>query len=402
MMKQLKGGGVMQQYEYSISSTGNLLCDILSSFGLLELLLMSDPLADVECRLGHYNMLRVKSEIRKEDLEESILKNLIILSKSDQIKQNLNFTINTGKGRELAYEVLRHLIDERIKNVFSLDSFKPIKKIGKSKELDTLYLSIFPIYGKGSKRYDSTMIGESVRATPEIIVSYMIGLAFYTISWREKIGDATGRIHLSLFPPIGILVRKDYIRTLRRIAILHSTEDSRWYINNCLEDMPKLVLPIAVLVNLDISILRYLRKIHPPQIILFDIEQRGRKAAEESRLYRIYDTTLFLDFFLGLGEQIYEAKEYISSLIRLRGSERIKNSEVMGMIDSLLLELSYAILNRDSNKLIRVLFESGRLEDRVGRELKEELVRKIYKPKPDLSYKMVEYLLKGPEGVRLL
>ncbi|MCQ5340559.1 MAG: hypothetical protein NO483_02465 [Candidatus Methanomethylicia archaeon] len=349
-------------------------------------------------------MLRVKSEIRKEDLEESILKNLITLSKSDQIRQNLNFTINTGKGRELAYEVLRHLIDERIKNVFSLDSFKPIKKIGKSKELDTLYLSIFPIYGKGLKRYDSTMIGESVRATPEVIVSYMIGLALYTISWREKIGDVTSRIHLSLFPPLGVLVRKDYIRTLRRMAILYSTEDSRWYINNCLEGLPKLALPMAILANLDVSTLMYLKKIHPPQIILFDIEQRGGRA-EESRLYRIYDTTIFLDFFLGLSEQIHEAKEYILSLIKLRGSEKVKKSEkseLRNIVDSFLLELSYAILNRDSNKLIRVLFESGRLEDRVGGELKEELVRKIYKPKPDLSYKMVEYLLKGPERVRLL
>ncbi|MCC6019205.1 MAG: hypothetical protein LM601_09250 [Candidatus Verstraetearchaeota archaeon] len=398
----------MQQYEYSISSTGNLLCDILSSFGLLELLLMSDPIADVECRLGHYNMLRIKSEIKKEDLEESILKNLITLSKSDQIKQNLNFRVNTGKKyktRELAYEVLRYLIDERIKNVFSLDSFKPIKKIGKSKELDTLYLSIFPIYGKGLKRYDSTMIGESVRATPEVIVTYMIGLALYTISWKEEIGDTASRIHLSLFPPLGVLVRKDYIRTLRRMAILYSTEDSRWYINNCLEGLPKLALPMAILANLDVSTLMYLKKIHPPQIILFDIEQRGGRAAEESRLYRIYDTTVFLDFFLGLSEQIHEAKEYILSLIKLRGSEKVKKSEkseLRNIVDSLLLELSYAILNRDSNKLIRVLFESGKLEDRVGGKLKEELVRRLHKPKPDLSYKMVEYVLKGPEGIRLL
>jgi hypothetical protein len=400
-MKQLNGGEVMQLYEYLIPSTGNLLNDILSSFGLLELLLMSDPLVDVECRLGHYDMLRVKSTMKREDLEESILKNLNTLLKSEQIRQNLNFTINTGKGRELAYEVLHHLIDGRIKNVFSLDAFKPIKKTGKSKELDTLYLSIFPIYGKGSKHYDSTMTGESVRATPEIIVSYMIGLALYTISWREKMGDAMSRIHLSLFPPIGTLVHEKYIRTLRRIAILHSTEDSRWYINNCLEDLPKLVLPLAILANFDISILRYLKRIHPPQLILFDIEQRRGKA-EESRLYRIYDTTVFLDFFLGLGEQIYEAKEYILSLIRLRGSEGVKKSELRSMLDSLLLELSYAILNRDSSKLIRVLFESGRLKDKLGGELREELIRRVYKPKPDLSCRMVEYLLKGSEGVRLL
>ena len=398
----------MQRYEYSIPSTGNLLCDILSSFGLLELLLISDPLADMECCLGHYDILRVKSEMEKEDLEENILKSLIALSKSEQIKHNLNFTVNTGKKyktRELAYEVLCHLIDEQIKNVFSLDAFKPIKKTRKSRELGTLYLSIFPIYGKGSKHYDSTMTGESVRATPEVIVSYMIGLAFYTISWREEIRDAASRIHLSLFPPLGVLVRKDYIRTLRRMAILYSTEDSRWYINNCLEGLPKLALPMAVLANLDVSTLMYLKKIHSPQIILFDIEQRGGRAAEESRLYRIYDTTIFLDFFLGLGEQIHEAKEYILSLIKLRGSEKVKKSErseLRNIVDSLLLELSYAILNRDSNKLIKVLFESGRLEDRVGGELKEELVRKIYKPKPDLSYRMVEYLLKGPEGVRLL
>jgi len=386
----------MQQYEYLIPSTGNLLSDILSSFGLLELLLMSDPLIYVEYHLGHYNMLRVRSEVKREDLEENILKNLNTLSKSERIKQNLNFTINTGKGRpEPAYEILRRLIDERMKNIFSLNAFRSIRKTKKSKELDTFYLSIFPIYGKGSKGYDNMMAGEeSARATPEIIVSYMVGLALYTISWREKIGDAVSRIHLSLFPPLGRLVHKNYIRTLRRIAILHSTEDSQWYINNCLENLPRLVLPLAVLANLDISILRYLKRIHSPQLILFNVERPRGRAAEASRLYKVRDITVFLDFFLGLNEQIYEAKEYILSLIKLRGSREVKKSELVGMIDSLLLELSYAILNRDINKLIRVLFETERLEDRVGKELKEELRRNIYKPSFDLSCAItVRYLL---------
>jgi hypothetical protein len=394
------GEKLMQQYEYLIPSTGNLLSDILSSFGLLELLLMSDPLIDVEYRLGHYNMLRVRSEVKREDLEENILKNLNTLSKSERIKQNLNFTINTGKGRpEPAYEILRRLIDERMKNIFSLNAFRSIRKTKKSKELDTFYLSIFPIYGKGSKGYDNVMAGEeSARATPEIIVSYMIGLALYTISWREKIGDAVSRIHLSLFPPLGRLVHKNYIKTLRRIAILHSTEDSQWYINNCLKNLPKLVLPLAVLVNLDISILRYLKKIYPPQLMLFNVERLRGRAAEASRLYRVHDTTVFLDFFLGLNERIYEAKEYILSLIKLRGSREVKNSELASIIDSLLLELSYAILNRDINKLIRVLFETERLENRVGRELKEELRRNIYKPSFDLSCAItVRYLLEESE-----
>jgi hypothetical protein len=338
--------------------------------------------------------------MKREDLEENILKNLNALSKSERIKQNLNFTINTGKGRpEPAYEILRHLIDERMKNVFSLNAFRPIRKTKKSKELDTFYLSIFPIYGKGSKSYDNVMAGEeSARATPEIIVSYMIGLALYTISWREKIGDAVSRIHLSLFPPLGRLVHKNYIKTLRRIAILHSTEDSQWYINNCLENLPRPILPLAILVNLDISILRYLKKIYPPQLMLFNVERLRGRAAEASRLYRVHDTTVFLDFFLGLNERIYEAKDYILSLIKLRGSREVKGSELVGIIDSLLLELSYAILNRDINKLIRVLFETERLENRVGRELKEELRRNIHKPSFDLSCAItVRYLLEESE-----
>lgn len=371
-------------YEYIVPSVGDLLADALCSLGLFKLMLMTDPLIRVEYNLGHYEMLHVKSRKDPQDFERGILKNLNSLLGDAYIKQQLNFRVNTGRGLKPAFEVLKDLL--RNMGSFSLSAFEPIVK-KERKELVTFYLSILPVYGKGLKKYDDKMEGKSAKANPEVVASYMVGLAYYTICWEENIS----RLHLVLIPPLGKHVDKNYLLAITRVITLYSTEGGRRYING-LKVLPRLALPLAVLTRLDLAVIELLHELYPPEVLVFDVEHVGRKAAETSRLYERYNTAAILRFLLSLGEWMHDVKEYISSLVNVRGYGEVQNTELPGLIDSILLKLTLAIINSDADMLNEALFETLRLRSK----LKEDYLRyinRIYMPTNVVTNAMVKSLL---------
>ncbi|MDW8004957.1 MAG: hypothetical protein RMI04_09125 [Thermofilaceae archaeon] len=355
-------------YEYIIPSVGNLLADALCSLGLFKLILMTEPLIKVECNLGHYEMLRIKSRRKPQVLESEVLKNLNSLLESEQVKQQLNFRVNTGKGSKPAFEVLKDLL--RSMSSFSLSAFEPIAKKERKERrgFTTFYLSLLPVYGKGLEKYDGKMEGTSAIAKPEVIASYMIGLAYYTVRWEEGVS----RLHLALIPPLGKRVDENYLLAITRVITLYSTEEGRRYING-LKALPRLALPLAVLAKLDLAVINVLHELHPPEALVFDVERVGGKAAETSRLYEQYNTAAILRFFLSLGEWMHDIKEHISSLVNVRGYREVENTELPGLIDSILLRLTLAIINRDADMLNGALFETLRLRDR----LKEDCLKYV-------------------------
>ncbi|MEM1674839.1 MAG: hypothetical protein QXI56_08225 [Candidatus Bathyarchaeia archaeon] len=351
-------------YQYKIPSVGNLLADSLCTLGLFKLMLMADPLIKVECNLGHYEMLRVKSRRKPQDFEKEILRNINDLVKSEFVKQRLWFSVNMGKSSKPAFEVLSNLLREM--SSFSLSAFEPIIK-GKRKglmELKTFYLSVLPVYGKGLEVYDGGMAGESAMAKPEVIVSYMIGLAYYTVCLEED----GSRLHLALIPPLGKHVDEKYLLTINRAIALYFTEEGRIYING-LKVLPKLTLPLAMLAKLDLATIELLHELYPPEILVFDVERARGKVAETSRLYERYNTAAILRFFLNLGECMHHVKEYISSLINVCGYREVQDTELPSLIDSILLRLTLAIINSDADMLNGALFETLRLRERVKESL---------------------------------
>lgn len=354
--------------EYIINSTGNLLSDALCSLGLFRLILMADPSIKVECSLGSHKILRIRSLLSSKELEEGILNSLKKLVEDEWMSQRLGFRVNTGRGRPSAIEELRRLVGTM--KTFSLDAFRRIIKASKGKakkeNLETFYLSLCPIYGKGHKKYDGEMDADaSARASKEIVVSYMVGLA-NTICWEVN-GKTKKRMHLALIPPPGKLVNEDYLRAIVRVNALYSTEESIKYIAG-LGELPRLALPLAILSKLDLGIM-VLFEHCPPGILIFDVEiEKG--GGETSRLYEYYDTAAALRFLLGLGERMLDAKEYLSSLVSVHGIMGVRGTELQGMIEAILLELSLAIINSDPDGAIRALFESMRLKDKVSSELK--------------------------------
>lgn len=373
-------------YEYVIPSTGNFLVDAFCSLGLFRLMLMTDPLIKVEYSLGRYELLRVRSLMKPGDFENGILENLNKLVKDERTKQRLRFRINTGKGRIPAFNVLEDLIKSM--NTFSPSAFQPITKesSGKSK---TFYLSILPVYGKGLEKYDRGMIDESAKTTCEVMASYMIGLAYYTISWEEIIAETRNRLHLALIPPPGRIVNEDYLFAITRVITLYFTEENCEYIHG-LKRLPRLTLPLAVLARLDLAIMEFFHEFYPPEILIFDVES-GIRGGETSRLYERYNTATVLEFFLGLGERMHYAKEYVSSLVNVHGMGRVQNTELQGLIESILLELSLAILNSDANGVIRALFDSVKLKDRVSHGMKP-YANMIYLPIREVTGDMVSSL----------
>ncbi|MEM4488608.1 MAG: hypothetical protein QXK88_07425 [Desulfurococcaceae archaeon] len=372
-------------YQYKISSVGNLLADTLCSLGLFKLMLMVDPLIKVECNLGHYEMLCVKSRKKPQDFEKEILRNLNDLVESEFVRQHLWFRVNTGRGLKPAFEVLADLL--RKMGSFSFSAFEPITKGGRKETMETFYLSVLPVYGKGLEEYDGGMAGESARAKPEVIASYMIGLAYYTVCLEEN----GSRLHLALIPPLGKRVDERYLLTINRAIVLYFTEEGRRYING-LKALPKLTLPLAVLAKLDLATIGLLHELYPPEILVFDIERTGRKAAETSRLYGRYNTAAILRFFLSLGEWMHHVKEYISSLINIRGYREVKDTELPSLIDSILLKLTLAIINSDADMLNGALFETLRLKDRVKERLSTYIDR-IYILNNKATSAMVKSLL---------
>lgn len=373
-------------HEYVIPSTGSVLGDALCSLGLFRLMLMTDPLLRVKCSLGRYELLRVRSLMKPRDFENGILENLNRLVKDERTKQLLRFRINTGKGRIPAFNVLEDLINSM--DTFSLSAFRPITKEGGGK-FETFYLSVLPVYGKGLEKYDRGMIGESARTTCEVIASYMIGLAYYTISWEEVIAETRNRLHLALIPPPSKLVNEDYLFAITRVITSYFTEENYEYING-LNGLPRLTLPLAVLARLDLAIMEFFHEFHPPEILIFDVESEIR-GGETSRLYERYNTATVLEFFLGLGERMHYAKEYVSSLVNVHGMGRVQNTELQGLIESILLELSLAIINSDANGVIRALFDSVKIKDRVSHEMKP-YANMIYLPIREVTGDMVSSL----------
>ncbi|MCR8453601.1 MAG: hypothetical protein NDP13_01255 [Crenarchaeota archaeon] len=407
-------------YQYEIRSVGNLLADAFCSLGLFKLMLMVDPLIKVECNLGHYEILRIKSRRKPQDFEEEILRNLKDLVKSEFIRQQLEFEVNTGKtknGRgptKPAFEVLE---DDLLRNMssFSFSAFKPIEKKHKGTKkkerggtMKTFYLSVLPVYGSGLEAYDDETKNVPAMATPEVIVSYMIGLAYYTVcfeengsrlhlasikrksSKRESRKKAQSRLHLALIPPLGKRVDERYLLTINRAIALYFTEEGRMYING-LKKLPKLTLPLAVLAKLDLATIELLHEPYPPEILVFNVERAGKeKKAETSRLYERYNTTAILRFFLSLGEWMHHVKEYVLSLIKVRGYEKVQGTELSSLIDSILLKLTLAIINSDADLLNGALFETLRLKDRVEKKL-STYVNKIYM----LNYKATSAMVKS-------
>ena len=128
-----------------------------------------------------------------------------------------------------------------------------------------------------------------------------------------------------------------------------------------------------MLAKLDLTIIELLHELYPPEILVFDVERAGRKVAETSRLYERYNTAAILRFFLSLGEWIHHVKEYTSSLINVRGYREVQDTELPGLIDSILLRLTLSIINSDADMLNGALFETLRLRDKV----KEDLLRYV-------------------------
>lgn len=371
-------------HECIVRSTGNLLVDALCSLGLFRLMLMTDPLIKVECNLGHYEVLRIKSRKEPQDLERGILENLNKLLEDERTKQQLNFRINMGGPRPPAIEVLKNLV--RGMHSFSFSAFEPIVKKGRE-GLATFYLSVLPVYGKGLEKYDDGMEGKSASANFEVITSYMIGLAHYTIRWEEDVG----RVHLALIPPLGKRVDEKYLSVLTRAVTLYFTEEGRRYVNG-LKALPRLILPLAILAKLDLAVIEILHELYPPEVLVFDIERLAGRAAETSRLYERYNTNPVLRFFLSLGEWIFEAKEYITSLINVRGYREVQNTELSGLIDSILLSLTLAIINNDANMMNVALFETLRLRDRSKKEYLKYIDR-IHIPSDEVTSAMIRNLL---------
>ncbi|MCR8489030.1 MAG: hypothetical protein NDP23_05735 [Crenarchaeota archaeon] len=388
-------------YQYEIRSVGNLLADAICSLGLFKLMLMVDPLIKVECNLGHYEILRIKSRKKPQDFEEEILRNLKDLVKSEFIRQQLEFKVNTGKienGRgptKPAFEVLE---DDLLRNMssFSFSAFKPIEKKHKGTKkkerggtMKTFYLSVLPVYGSGLEAYDHETKNVPAMATPEVIVSYMIGLAYYTVRFEEN----GSRLHLALIPPLGKRVDERYLLTINRAIALYFTEEGRMYING-LKKLPKLTLPLAVLAKLDLATIELLHEPYPPEILVFNVESAGKgRAAGTSRLYERYNTTAILRFFLSLGEWMHHVKEYVSSLIKVRGYEEVQGTELSSLIDSILLKLALAIINSDADLLNEALFETLRLKDRVEKKL-STYVNEIYMLNNKATSAMVKSLLR--------
>jgi len=370
---------------YVVKSTGDLLTDALCCLGIFELALKVDPFIKGSCTLGRAEILRLKTEITKQDFEVKLLGELMELSRDPAIQDILSFRVNTGRRDKKfvpAHEILANSV-KKIIGGLKEESFKPLLK-AKKKDLETFYMSINPIYGKGLRKYDKAMDGLSEAGTPEIITAYLVGLALHTIKWEEREEKTTKRVHLLVTPPIGSEVNENYLKALRRLSILYSTEDAYAYFRS-LENVPRSVLPVVVLAYFDFSLLSVMSNI-PPHLMVFDVEEE-RGGGQASRLYKSFSTNAFFSFFMRLGADVHEVKEYIKSLVRAR-----RRNEARSLIDSILIDLSGAIANGDAMRFNKALYASFSIEERLKEDLKKYV--KLEKLRSKVAGKAVACLLR--------
>ncbi|MBC7092280.1 MAG: hypothetical protein H5T50_10315 [Nitrososphaeria archaeon] len=365
-----------------IKGTGNILLDAVCSLGLFESLFRIKPTIQFKLMIGSLNPIEVIG-LHRDDL--SFLKNAFKkIYEEERLKLALSSKINIGGGKgsnpfcpptEYFRKLMGEIIDEELYNLesgFILE--KADRNKAKSKKLVLLPMSLMPIYGKGLNIWDAKPSPYSMYSNRLLVLTYMIGLAYYSITYESEKADLREKFYVILAPPFNQEIGEEYLMGLRRITNIFMNYTEEKEIKYLFSNVPSKVLPLLIFSTLDISTLSTFLK-YPPQLITFSIEKR-RSGGEAVRKFELISSTATIHFLYCMGEEIYPFKIFIRELLA-----QTQINELSSLAIDALINMANAIQYKNSNKLLLAYYVANLLKEKSDRRIKipnqECLVRAI-------------------------
>jgi len=351
-----------------IPSTGYPLLDSLISYGIFELILRVDPLANVHRPpLNTGKCLVVKSRVDDISAFRRLIEyELRKLSNSPDFQERLIDLVNVGGPRLPAHEVL-------IRYLKSMEAFNegdilaPIKG-RRGKANSTLYMIFIPVFGKGIRVYDSVYDPKRTVASPITNALSLIGLAFYSVKSRSREARIERILRYAIaFPPSVAVNGRVFLVVRRAIQLLEGNPDSRRVIER-LAYVPNRLVPLILFSQLDLLSLRTFVDVDPT-IVAIGIERSTRGGMESARPFNEYSALDVCRFLVELGEAAWEFKQLITGLTLTYLYGQISDAL------SVLLEIHSSIVNRDASLFSRALYGVQKIREMCQRE--ENLLRML-------------------------
>ncbi|MEM3871801.1 MAG: hypothetical protein QXE05_04520 [Nitrososphaeria archaeon] len=357
-----------------IKGTGNLLLDALSTLGLCEILFRIKPSIRFKINLGSSEPMEI-TNLNKDELK-LLRKGIEEIRKEKRLRETLP-KINKKKlvpAIEFFENVYGNISDVEFSN---LDQGFILEKT-RNKKLELLSMSLMPLYGKGANKWNSRPSDYSMYASRLLVLTYIIGLAYYSIPYSHHESGLIERSYVILTPPLGQEVEEEYVMSLRRVASIYLNTDEGKLVRALLYKAPLTTLPLLIFSTLDVSTLSIF--IEPsPQLILFTIESKLKGKGEAVRRIEFMSSTSVLKFLYNMGEEVYSFKLLIHELLK-----QTTSPELSSLALEALLNMASAIEYSKPDKLLLAYY--------IANSLRERTEDKLWIPDSDCLTKAIEVL----------
>jgi len=350
-------------HRWNVRGTGIFPLDSTCALGLFEIAHRADPLCKATITLNQEIILKIKFGVTQNELQQRLGKVLSEMRELREIFSRLKFKVNVGKRRLTVKEVFDRIVEGLdISKLVNPQLLAPIKE--RRKGVQTLYMSLMPLYGKGLRLWDEGQSGESARVNDLTLLSYLLGLVFYGLQFTAE----GARTHVVFAPALDVAVDETYAYCIRRMAnYLVTTWEMRKYVSN-LRDVPTVALLLAVLSQLDLPSLTFLSDCGV-NLWLFTHE-RDPRGGERITNCELLSSGPLIPFLYRLHEHYYDFKRCINAQCAL-----LDKKEVKQLLRSILVDIARSILDRSPDRMILAL---RALRDR-------ELMKQLFLPGMDAA-----------------
>ena len=332
--------------DVEFTTTGNSLIDLLCYYGLFELALRVEPSCRVEFDLHSPIVMRIRTRYPSQIFEQKLAEETQSLK--EEICRKIPYKLDVDFFRSLA---------ERCERSLSLARLNVRKGAGKRGEGALLPMRVFPTYGKGLRTYDSPMQGVVTRATPELVLLYLLGLTLYSLNWEFQ----AGRERRMRFFTIAPTARVDgvFLCGIRRAFVrVYGTTEARRYLYSLREvDVPLKVVPLALLTMLDYG----LASVFSSGINSMIFGTEGTPPRIACRTYGEFNSTALVSFISKLGPSSYAFRELVYSLVRCLSLNELRSSVL-----TILIDIARSIAEGNVDLLIGALHKVHGLKDQTA------------------------------------
>jgi hypothetical protein len=365
---------------HQFHGVGDRVVDALLVYSLSDLARKADAHSTIEWSLGHDIILTLSSF--QSRILDKMLDALRRSGKSVTTANRLSFWLNVGGGRGTHWKVdpiactycagkrgKVHPCDMRgdcgrvsvpaysifyrnlgkVEKISWPDSYTLSKY--KQETYQTLYVGLSPYWSKGVRRWDSRWDSSSTYLPAQIQILLLYGLSNYAITAS---GDMFTQ--LILLPPFGMHLGSSHVRQILELLKRIVSRFGLGLRGIRITELTARTIPLVLLSSIDLASLAGLSR--ERLSLLFIRYDLDRGVPKNARGYEEQYLEDIANFYLRLGSCLWDFKCMIGDL-----ASQVWRKEFKGRIESVLINLSYAISRRDVWLLNDALLSTRRLLD---------------------------------------